>query len=249
MSRLEGKIAVITGGTSGIGFATAKRFIKEGAKVYIFGRRQEALDKAVAVLGAQVRAVQGDVTDHASLDRLFETVAREDGRVDILFANAGVADILPLGSITPEHFDWTFDINVKGIIFAVQKALPLMSGGGSIILTGSTVGEMGTPGMSIYSASKAAIRNLARSWAQDLRGTGIRVNVLSPGATDTPGIKGAFESTGKSDEIIAGLVAGIPLGRMGQPEETAGVAAFLASSDSSFMTGSEVFVDGGQAQI
>lgn len=249
MTRLEGKTAVITGGASGIGLATAKRFIDEGALVYIFGRRQEAIDAALADLGENARGVRGDVTAAKDLDRLFDTVATERGGLDILFANSGVGDFAPLGAITPEHYARTFDINVKGTLFTVQKALPLIRPGGSIILTGSTVGITGTPAFSVYSASKAAVRNFARSWALDLKGTGIRVNVLSPGATDTEKLKELFDATGAGDQIASGLADQTPLGRMGRPAETAGVAAFLASEDSSFMTGGEVFVDGGFAQV
>src|SRR4051812_25637189 len=185
MNRLQGKTAVVTGGGSGIGLAAAKRFIDEGAFVYIFGRRQETLDAAVAQLGPSARAVQGSVTDLADLDRLYEAVKAQRGRLDILFANAGTGSIAPLGKITPDQYDQVFDVNVKGLVFTVQKALPLMTEGASIILTGSTAGAKGTPAFSLYSATKAAVRNLARSWALDLRGTGIRVNVLSPGPTST----------------------------------------------------------------
>ncbi|WP_422034572.1 SDR family NAD(P)-dependent oxidoreductase [Reyranella sp.] len=244
MSRLKGKTAVITGGGTGIGLGAAQRFVEEGAFVYLFGRRQEQLDAAVAKLGASARAVRGSVTDLADLDRLYETVKTERGGLDILFANAGTGAFAPLGAITPEHYDQIFDVNVKGLIFSVQKGLPLMTAGGSIILTGSTTGEMGTAQFSIYSATKAAVRNLARSWALDLKGTGIRVNVLSPGPTRTDL---ALEVVGK--EAFEAIGAMTPLGRIGEPSETGAVAAFLASSDSSFMTGGEVFVDGGLAQI
>ncbi|RYZ14064.1 MAG: SDR family oxidoreductase [Alphaproteobacteria bacterium] len=244
MDRLKGKTAVVTGGGSGIGFASAKRFIDEGAFVYIFGRRQEALDAALKKLGPNARAVRGSVTDMADLDRLFDTVKRERESLDILLANAGTGELASLGKITPEEYDRTFDINVKGLLFTVQKGLPLMGKGASIILTGSTTGVMGTAQFSVYSATKAAVRNFARSWAQDLRGTGIRVNVLSPGPTRT---ELAIDVVG--EEAMASLGKLTPAERMGDPTETAAVAAFLASSDSSFMTGSEVFVDGGLAQI
>jgi NAD(P)-dependent dehydrogenase (short-subunit alcohol dehydrogenase family) len=244
MKRLAGKTAVVTGGGSGIGFAAAQRFIEEGAFVYIFGRRREVLETAVAKLGENARAVAGSVADLGDLDRLFETVKRERQNLDILFANAGTGALAPLGQIAPEHYGQAFDVNVKGVLFTVQKGLPLMRKGGSIILTGSTTGVMGTPGFSVYSASKAAVRNLARSWAQDLRGTGIRVNVLSPGPTRT---ELALDVVGV--EAMEGLGAGTPIGRLGDPAEVAAAAAFLASPDSTFMTGSEVFVDGGLAQI
>ena len=244
MSRLQGKTAVVTGGGSGIGLGAAKRFIDEGAFVYIFGRRQEVLDAAVARLGPNARAVKGSVTDLADLDRLYETVKAERGGLEILFANAGTGSFAPLGGITPQHYDQIFDVNVKGLIFTVQKALPLMKAGSSIILTGSSTGVMGTPQFSIYSATKAAIRNLARSWALDLRGTGIRVNVLSPGPTKTDL---ALEVVG--EEAFEALGATTPLGRLADPIETGAVAAFLASPDSSYMTGGEVFVDGGLAQV
>jgi NAD(P)-dependent dehydrogenase (short-subunit alcohol dehydrogenase family) len=249
MGRLEAKTAVITGGNSGIGLATAQRFVAEGAQVFITGRRQEELDKAVAAFGPGITAVQGDVSNLNDLDRLFATVRAERGRIDVLFANAGLGAMAPIGAISESSFDQVFDVNVKGTLFTVQKALPLMGAGGSIILTGSTTGSMGTPAFSVYSATKAAIRNFARSWALDLKMTGIRVNVLSPGATATPGLLNGLASTGQQDALISGLIAQTPAGRMGRPEETAAVALFLASDDSSFMTGSEVFVDGGMAQI
>ncbi|MGX1166655.1 NAD(P)-dependent dehydrogenase (short-subunit alcohol dehydrogenase family) [Bradyrhizobium sp. USDA 372] len=244
MSRLQGKTAVVTGGGTGIGLGAAKRFVDEGAFVYLFGRRQEPLDAALAQLGSSARAVRGSVTDLSDLDRLYATVKAERGNVDVLFANAGTGAFAPLGQITVEHYDQIFDVNVKGLVFTVQKALPLMRRGSSIILTGSSTGVMGTPQFSIYSATKAAIRNLARSWAQDLRGTGIRVNVLSPGPTKT---ELALEVVG--EEAFDALGSATPIGRVGDPSETGAVAAFLASADSSYMTGGEVFVDGGLAQV
>jgi NAD(P)-dependent dehydrogenase (short-subunit alcohol dehydrogenase family) len=249
MSRLKGKIAVITGANSGIGLASAKRFVAEGAHVYITGRRQEELDKAIKAVGAGVTAVQGDVSNLEDLDRLFAKVRSDHGRIDVLFANAGLGATEPLGKITESAFDLVFGVNVKGTIFTVQKGLPLMGDGGSIILTGSTTASMGTPAFSIYSASKAAIRNLARSWTLDLKGTGIRVNVLSPGATATPGLLRALERTGHKDAMIAGLIEQSPLGRMAEPDDIADVALFLASDASRSMTGSEIFADGGMAQV
>lgn len=248
MGKLEGKIAVITGANSGIGLAAAKRFVAEGAHVYITGRRQEELDKAVAEIGSDVTAVQGDVSRLEDLDRLFGTVRTQHGRIDVLFANAGGGELQPLGQITEASFDRTFGVNVKGVVFTVQKALPLMGDGTSIILTGSTTGTMGTPAFSIYSATKAAIRNLARSWAVDLKGTGVRVNVLSPGATATPGLHGVAVAGGE-DAIYEQLIAQTPLGRIADPDDIAAVGLFLASDDSAVMTGSEVFADGGMAQV
>nr|WP_162623679.1 glucose 1-dehydrogenase [Paracoccus saliphilus] len=248
MGRLEGKIAVITGANSGIGLGAAKRFAAEGAHVYITGRRQEELDKAVAEIGPNVTAVQGDVTKAADLDHLFEAVRMQHGHIDILFANAGTGSLEPLGHITEAGFDQTFGLNVRGTVFTVQKALPLMVEGGSIILTGSTTGMMGTPAFSIYSATKAAVRNLARSWALDLKGTGIRVNVLSPGATRTPGLQNVAEAAGAS-AMYEVLLAQTPAGRIAEPDDVAAVALFLASDDSRVMTGSEIFADGGMAQV
>jgi NAD(P)-dependent dehydrogenase (short-subunit alcohol dehydrogenase family) len=249
MGRLEGKTAVITGGTSGIGLASAKRFAAEGAFVYIFGRRQAELDAAVTAIGVGAKGVQGDISKPEDLDRLFATVSADKGAIDVLFANAGLGNHAPLSAITAEQFDRVFDVNVKGTLFTVQKALPLLKAGSSIILTGSTTGTKGAFAFSVYSASKAAIRNFARSWAVDLKGTGIRVNVLAPGPTETPGLMDGLASTGMQDVLVAGLIAQTAVGRMGDPSETAAVALFLASDDSSFMTGSEVFVDGGLAQI
>jgi NAD(P)-dependent dehydrogenase (short-subunit alcohol dehydrogenase family) len=244
MGKLDGKVAVITGGATGIGRAAAERFIEEGAFVFIFGRRQEALDAAVAELGPNARAVKGSVSNQTDLDRLYAGVRAERDTLDIVFANAGTGSLLPLGKITAEQIDETFDTNVKGTIFTVQKALPLMGEGGSIILTGSSAGTTGAPAFSAYSASKAAVRNLARSWAEDLKGSGIRVNVLSPGPTATDLAKEAV-----GDEGIKAFAAMTPLQRMADPADIGSAAAFLASADSSFMPASEVAVDGGIAQI
>jgi NAD(P)-dependent dehydrogenase (short-subunit alcohol dehydrogenase family) len=249
MGRLEGKIAVVTGANSGIGLASARRFAAEGAQVVITGRRQQELDKAVELIGGDVLAVQGDISNLSDLDRLFDTVRSEKGHIDVLLANAGLGALEPLGKISEASFDKVFGVNVKGTLFTVQKALPLMRSGGSIILTASTTATKGTAAFSVYSASKAAIRNFARSWAIDLRGTGIRVNVLSPGPTETPGLMNGLARSGMKDAMVAGLIAQTALGRMGDSDEVAAVALFLASDDSSFMTGSEVSVDGGLAQI
>jgi NAD(P)-dependent dehydrogenase (short-subunit alcohol dehydrogenase family) len=242
MKKLQGKIAVITGGTTGIGLATAKLFVSEGAYVLISGRRQKELDEAVREIGGNVTGVRGDVTDLADLDRLYENVGAR-GRIDVVFANAGVIDISPLEKVTEEHFDKIFDINVKGALFTVKKALPLLNDGASIILMGSVAGVKGTPGVSVYGASKAAIRNFVRGWTVELKDRGIRSNVLSPGPIDTPIV------IGQPPEIIERMVSTIPMGRMGHPEEVARAALFLASEDSSFVTGIELFVDGGRAQI
>ncbi|AHC35711.1 NAD(P)-dependent dehydrogenase, short-chain alcohol dehydrogenase family [Pseudomonas sp. PDC86] len=249
MNRLIGKIAVITGGNSGIGLAAAIRFADEGAQVVVVGRRQAELDKALQLIGHDAVAIQGDISRLDDLERIFTQIKADKGRIDILFANAGLGDFQPIGSITEESFDRTFGINVKGTLFTVQKALPLMSAGGSVILTGSTTASMGTPAFSVYSATKAALRNFARSWALDLKGTGIRINVLSPGPISTPGLDSALATTGQADAIVDGMITQLPLGRIGKPEEVAAAALFLASEESSFMTGSEMFVDGGFAQV
>jgi NAD(P)-dependent dehydrogenase (short-subunit alcohol dehydrogenase family) len=249
MSRLEGKVAVVTGGSAGIGLATATRFVAEGAFVYITGRREEEIDRAARALGDRAVGVQGDIAKAEDLDRLFARVREERGHIDVLFANAGIANLAPLGAITEKQVDDIFDVNVKGTLFTVQKALPLLRKGSSIILIGSTTGVMGTPAFSVYSASKAAIRNFARSWALDLKGTGIRVNVLSPGPTQTPALMGVAEESGDRDALLAGLSGGTALGRIGDAAEIAAAAVFLAADDSSFMTGSEIFVDGGYAQV
>ena len=249
MGRLAGKVAVITGGSTGIGLATATRFVEEGAFVYITGRRADELERAARALGDRAVGVQGDIAKSEDLDRLFARVREERGHIDVLFANAAVASLAPLGAITAEQVDAMLGVNIKGTLFTVQKALPLLREGSTIILTGSTTGTVGTPAFSVYSASKAAIRNFARSWALDLKGTGIRVNVLSPGPTLTPGLMGVAEQSGVKDAMLAGLSDQTVLGRIGDAAEIANAALFLATEDSSFMTGSEVFVDGGAAQV
>jgi NAD(P)-dependent dehydrogenase (short-subunit alcohol dehydrogenase family) len=241
--RLDGKIAVITGGNSGIGLATAQRFVQEGAFVFITGRRQSELDKAVKQIGKNVIGIQGDVTNLADLDRLYDTVKQQKGRIDVLFANAGIFENASLGSITEAHFDKIFGVNVKGVLFTVQKALPLFQDGGSIILIASVAGSKGFEGGSVYSATKAAIRSLARSWTVDLKNRKIRVNAISPGVIETP------MSAELSEQLKTILVSMVPLGRMGRPDEIAKAVAFLASNDSSYITGIELFVDGGIAQI
>ena len=242
MNKLQGKTAVITGGTTGIGLATAKLFVSEGAYVFITGRRQKELNEAVKDIGSNVTGVQGDVANLADLDRLYEAVGAK-GRIDIVFANAGVAGVSPLEKITEKHFDDIFNINVRGALFTVQKALPLLNDGGSIILTGSVASAKGTPGFGTYGASKAAVRNFVRAWTVELKDRGIRSNVLSPGPTDTPIMYG------QPEDVVAKMVASIPMGRIGQADEIAKAALFLASDDSSFVSGIELFVDGGRAQI
>ena len=247
--KLEGKIALVTGGSSGIGLATAQQFVKEGAYVYITGRRQSELDKAVKTIGKQVTAVRADASKLADLDRLFAQIKEEKGRLDVVFANAGGGSLAPLGSITEEHYDQTFNTNVKGLLFTVQKALPLIPDGGSIILNASIVSIKGMPGFSVYSATKAAVRSLARGWTNDLKDRKIRVNVISPGPIDTPILDGLGDSEEQRKGIKDHLTSLIPLGRMGRPEEIGKAALFLASEDSSFIAGVELFVDGGTAQV
>jgi NAD(P)-dependent dehydrogenase (short-subunit alcohol dehydrogenase family) len=244
MGKLEGKVAVITGATSGLALASAKLFVEEGAYVFITGRRQAQLDAAVKEIGQNTTGVQGDAANLADLDRLYETVKAKKGSIDILFASAGIGEFnVPLGSVTERNFDDTFNTNVRGTLFAVQKALPLFRNGGSIILTGSIASIKGFPGLSVYNASKAAVRSFARSWTSDLKDRKIRVNVLSPGTIDT----GVF--VGVPKEVKDQFVSLIPMGRIGQPREIATAALFLASEDASFITGIELFVDGGTAQI
>jgi NAD(P)-dependent dehydrogenase (short-subunit alcohol dehydrogenase family) len=247
--KLSGKIAVVTGGNSGIGLATAQRFVAEGAHVYITGRRQAELDAAVKLIGDNVTAVQGDVSKLADLDRLYATVKNNHGRVDVLFANAGGGEFAPFGQITEAHFDKWFGINVKGLLFSVQKALPLMPDGASIILNASIVGIKGMPALSVYSATKAAVRSFARTWTSDLKDRKIRVNALSPGPIETPAISRLALTEDKVKQFKSDLIAQVPLGRIGASDEIAKAAVFLASDDSSFVTGIELFVDGGMAQV
>ncbi|WP_144837933.1 SDR family oxidoreductase [Leclercia adecarboxylata] len=245
---LAGKVALVTGGTSGIGLATAKELAAQGAKVYITGRRQAELENAVASLGGQVTGIRADASRLEDLDTVYAQIAEQAGRLDVLYANAGGGDMLPLGAITEEHFDRIFATNVRGVLFTVQKALPLLVSGSSVILTGSTVSIKGTANFSVYSASKAAVRNFARSWALDLQGRGIRVNVVSPGPIKTPGL-GELVPEDQRQGLFDALAATVPLGRIGEAEEVAKVVAFLASDAASFINAAELFVDGGMAQI
>ncbi|NDL63716.1 SDR family NAD(P)-dependent oxidoreductase [Acerihabitans arboris] len=243
MSNLNGKIAVVTGGNSGIGLAIAQRFVREGAYVFITGRRQEELDKAVALIGKNVEAVQGDVTKSEDLDRLYATVKASKGRLDTLVLSSGVSEYATLAEITQTHYDRIFDLNARAALFTAQKALPLMTHGGSMVLVGSIAGFIGTAGYGVYAASKAAMRSYARTWTSEFADRGIRVNTISPGPIETP----MFDQV--TDEIRQSLTALIPLGRMGKPEEVAAAALFLASDESSFIAGAELCIDGGMAQI
>jgi NAD(P)-dependent dehydrogenase (short-subunit alcohol dehydrogenase family) len=248
--QFTGKVVVVTGGTSGIGLATAKRFAASGASVFITGRRQAELDAAVAEAGGDTHGVRADMANLADIDRLYDEVQRRHPQIDVLFANAGGGSMLPLGAITEEHYEDIFDRNVKGVIFTVQKALPLMRDGGAIVLTGSTTGASGTPAFSIYSASKAAVRNLARSWTLDLKARKIRVNVVSPGPVKTPGlVELAGADPAQQQGLLDYMASQVPLGRVGDPDEIAKAVTFLASDDASFIAGAELFVDGGMQQV
>ena len=249
LRRLEGKIAVVTGGTTGIGLATARRFVAEGARVYVTGRRRRELDAAVAAIGEHVTGVQADSSKLDDLDRLYAQVAAEHGRLDVVFVNAGGGTMLPLGAITEAQYDDTFGRNVRGTLFTVQKALPLLGDGASVIVTASTTSVKGTPAFSVYSASKAAVRNLVRSWVLDVKGRGIRINAISPGPIGTPGLRGLADTPEAEQELLGYLASQVPLGRLGSPDEIGKAAVFLASDDASFVNGIELFVDGGLAQV
>jgi NAD(P)-dependent dehydrogenase (short-subunit alcohol dehydrogenase family) len=247
--KLAGKVALVTGANSGIGLATATQFVREGAYVYITGRREAELARAAAAIERNVTAVAGDVSKPADLDRLFAQIKREKGRLDVLFANAGVAKYAPLGTITEEFYYSIFDINVKGVILTVQKALPLMPDGSAIVLNASIVGSKGLPANSVYAASKAAVRSFARTWTTDLKGRRIRVNAVSPGTIDTPGLSNLLASAQAGEERRKAISSAVPLGRFGTPDEIAKAVVFLASDDASYITGAELFVDGGFAQV
>ena len=247
--KLEGKVALITGGNSGIGLATAKQFVNEGAYVFITGRREAELAAAKKQIGKNVTAIQGDVSNLDDLDRLFAQIRKEKGKIDIVFANAGVAKYAPIGTITEDFFDSIFDINVKGVLFTVQKSLPLLRDGGSIILNASIVGSKGLSSNSVYSATKAAVRSFARTWTTDLKDRRIRVNAVSPGPIDTPGLSELLASSETGEQRKKMISTTVPLGRFGRPEEIAKAVVFLASDDASYITGIELFVDGGFAQV
>jgi NAD(P)-dependent dehydrogenase (short-subunit alcohol dehydrogenase family) len=250
MNKLEGKVAVVTGGSSGIGLATAKRFVDEGAYVFITGRRKSELETAVSQIGKNVTGVQSDVSKMADLDKVYEAVREQKGKLHIVFANAGTGAFAPLGQITEEHFDKQFDVNVRGLLFTVQKALPLLQPGGSIVLNASIVSSTGSPAFSVYSATKAAVRSFARTWSVDLKEHKIRVNAISPGVIPTPGYNTSLGMTQEQvDQFVQSSIGGIPLGRPGTADEIAKAVLFLASDDSSYITGIELFVDGGLAQI
>jgi NAD(P)-dependent dehydrogenase (short-subunit alcohol dehydrogenase family) len=249
MGKLEGKIALITGGNSGIGLATAKQFVNEGAYVFITGRREPELARAVKEIGRNVTGIQGDVSNLADLDRLFAQIKREKGKLDVVFANAGIAKYAAFGKITEDFYDSMFDVNVKGVLFTVQKALSLLSDGASIILNASIAGSKGLPTYSVYSATKAAVRSFARTWTTDLKDRRIRVNAISPGSIDTPAATDLLASSEVGEQRRKMVSTSVPLGRFGRPDEVAKAVVFLASDDSSYITGTELFVDGGFAQV
>jgi NAD(P)-dependent dehydrogenase (short-subunit alcohol dehydrogenase family) len=247
--KLEGKIALVTGGTSGIGLATAKRFVSEGAKVVITGRRKDVLDAAVKEIGSSATGIQADAGNLADLDKLYAQIKQQHGRIDVLFANAGGGEFATIDKVTEEHFDKTFDTNVKGVFFTVQKALPLIPDGGTVVLNASIVSIKGMPAFGVYSATKAAVRSFARTWTNELKERQIRVNVVSPGPIDTPALDGLAQGQEQAKELKAGLASQVPLGRMGHPDEIAKAVVFLTSDDSSFVAGVELFVDGGMVQV
>ena len=247
--KLDGKVSLVTGGSSGIGYATAEQFIKEGAFVYITGRREAELNAAAEALGPQAKGIRADASSLAELDTLYAQIQQEKNRLDVLFVNAGGGSFAPLGEITEEQFDQVFNTNVKGVLFTVQKALPLIPNGGAIVLNASTVSVQGVPSFSVYSASKAAVRSFARGWTNDLKNRRIRVNVVSPGPIDTPGLSGLAQTEEQKQALYAQLASTVPLGRVGKPEEIAKAAVFLASDDASFVAGIELFVDGGTVQV
>ncbi|MCB4771507.1 glucose 1-dehydrogenase [Ancylobacter sp. Lp-2] len=249
MDRFSKKVVVVTGGTSGIGLATAKAFASEGASVFVTGRRQEALDAAVKAIGGDVTGVRADMSKLADIDRLYDAVQPRHAQIDVVFANAGGGSFAPLGAIDEAHFDETFATNVKGVLFTVQKALPLLRDGGSVVLTGSVTGSTGNPAFSVYSATKAAVRNFARNWILDLKDRRIRVNVVSPGVIDTAGLNDLFGGGAQAEGVKNGMLASIPAGRVGRPEDVADAVLFLASGAASFINGAELFVDGGMTQI
>lgn len=249
MAQFSNKVVVVTGGTSGIGLATAQAFAADGASVFIAGRRQEALDAAVKTIKGRVTGVRADMSKLADIDNLYDAVQQQHGQIDVLFANAGGGSFAPLGAIDEAQYDETFATNVKGVLFTVQKALPLMRDGGSIVLTGSVTGSTGNPAFSVYSATKAAVRNFARNWILDLKDRHIRVNVVSPGVIETAGLDELFGGSAQADGVKAGLVANIPAGRVGRPQDVAQAVMFLASDAASFINGAELFVDGGMTQI
>ena len=249
VGKLSGKVALVTGGNSGIGLATAKQFVKEGAYVFITGRRESELSSAVNEIGSNVTAIRGDVSNLNDLDRLFGQIEKDKGQLDVLFANAGIAKFGVIGEITEEIYDSIFDINVKGVLFTVQKALPLMPDGSSIILNASIVGSKGLPANSVYSATKAAVRSFARTWTTDLKSRRIRVNAISPGTIETPGLSNLLGSSEAGQKRLQAVSETVPLARVGRPDEIAKVVVFLASDDASYITGIELFVDGGVAQV
>jgi len=249
MGQLDNKTALITGGTTGIGFATAQRFVEEGAHVFITGRRQEALDAAITALGSKSTGIRGDVANLADLDHVFSTIASHGRGLDVLFVNAGGGEFATLEQLTPEGFDQTFGVNVRGTVFTVQKALPLLSENASVIITGSTAASKGNPAFGVYAATKAALRSFTRTWSAELAGRNIRVNAIVPGPTETPGLSGLAPDANQAQGLLEMLAGNVPLGRLAQPAEIANAVLFLASDQASFITGTELFADGGEVQV